>query len=29
MSFLGWIVVGLIAGFVASKVVNDRREGCF
>jgi uncharacterized membrane protein YeaQ/YmgE (transglycosylase-associated protein family) len=29
MSFLGWIIVGLIAGFVASKVVNDRGEGCF
>ena len=29
MSFLGWIIVGLIAGFVASKVVNARGEGCF
>jgi uncharacterized membrane protein YeaQ/YmgE (transglycosylase-associated protein family) len=29
MSFLGWIIVGLIAGFVAGKIVNDRGEGCF
>ena len=29
MSILGWIVFGLITGFVASKVVNDRGEGCF
>ena len=29
MSVLGWIVLGLISGFVASKVVNDRGEGCF
>jgi uncharacterized membrane protein YeaQ/YmgE (transglycosylase-associated protein family) len=29
MSILGWVLVGLIAGFVASKVVNDRGEGCF
>lgn len=28
MSFLGWIVFGLITGFVASLVVNDRGEGC-
>lgn len=28
MSLLGWIVFGLITGFVASKVVNDRGEGC-
>ncbi|HEY7978177.1 MAG TPA: GlsB/YeaQ/YmgE family stress response membrane protein [Rhizomicrobium sp.] len=28
MSFLGWIIVGLIAGFVASKIVNERGEGC-
>ncbi|HSC60273.1 MAG TPA: GlsB/YeaQ/YmgE family stress response membrane protein [Rhizomicrobium sp.] len=29
MSVLGWIILGLISGFVASKVVNDRGEGCF
>jgi uncharacterized membrane protein YeaQ/YmgE (transglycosylase-associated protein family) len=29
MSVLGWIVLGLIAGFVASKVVNNQGEGCF
>lgn len=29
MSILGWIIFGLITGFVASKVVNDRGEGCF
>ena len=29
MSFLGWIIFGLITGFVASKVVNKRGEGCF
>jgi len=27
MSFLTWIVLGLIAGFVASKIVNKRGEG--
>ena len=29
MSILGWIVFGLITGFLASKVVNQRGEGCF
>ncbi|HEY2068576.1 MAG TPA: GlsB/YeaQ/YmgE family stress response membrane protein [Rhizomicrobium sp.] len=29
MSFLGWIIFGLITGFIASKAVNDRGEGCF
>jgi len=29
MSILGWILFGLIAGFIASKVVNARGEGCF
>jgi uncharacterized membrane protein YeaQ/YmgE (transglycosylase-associated protein family) len=29
MSVLGWIILGLISGFIASKVVNDRGEGCF
>ena len=28
MSVLGWIILGLISGFIASKVVNDRGEGC-
>ena len=28
MSLLGWIVFGLITGFVGSKVVNRRGEGC-
>lgn len=27
MSVLGWIVLGLIAGFIASKLVNKRGEG--
>lgn len=27
MSIVGWIVLGLIAGFIASKVVNKRGEG--
>lgn len=27
MSFLAWIVLGLIAGFVGSKIVNKRGEG--
>ncbi len=29
MSILGWIVLGLIAGFIGSKVVNKRGEGFF
>ena len=29
MSVLGWIIVGLIAGFIASKIVNKQGEGCF
>jgi uncharacterized membrane protein YeaQ/YmgE (transglycosylase-associated protein family) len=29
MSFLTWIVLGLIAGFVASKIVNNKGEGIF
>ena len=28
MSILGWIVLGLIAGFVASKIVNRQGAGC-
>jgi uncharacterized membrane protein YeaQ/YmgE (transglycosylase-associated protein family) len=27
MSFLAWLVVGLVAGFLASKVVNKTGEG--
>lgn len=27
MSFLAWIILGLIAGFVASKIVNKSGEG--
>lgn len=28
MSVLGWILFGLITGFIASKVVRGRGEGC-
>lgn len=27
MSFIGWIVLGLISGFIASKLVNKTGEG--
>jgi uncharacterized membrane protein YeaQ/YmgE (transglycosylase-associated protein family) len=27
MSFIAWIVLGLIAGFIASKIVNKSGEG--
>lgn len=27
MSLLAWIILGLIAGFIGSKVVNNRGEG--
>jgi uncharacterized membrane protein YeaQ/YmgE (transglycosylase-associated protein family) len=27
MSVIGWIVLGLIAGFIASKIVNNAGEG--
>ncbi len=27
MSIIGWIVFGLIAGFIASKIVNKQGEG--
>jgi uncharacterized membrane protein YeaQ/YmgE (transglycosylase-associated protein family) len=27
MSFLAWIVLGLLAGFIGSKLVNRRGEG--
>ena len=29
MSFFAWIVLGLIAGFIGSKIVNKRGEGIF
>jgi uncharacterized membrane protein YeaQ/YmgE (transglycosylase-associated protein family) len=29
MSIVGWLFFGLIAGFIASKIVNDRGQGCF
>jgi uncharacterized membrane protein YeaQ/YmgE (transglycosylase-associated protein family) len=28
VSVLGWIIFGLITGFVASKIVNDEGQGC-
>ena len=28
MGLLGWILFGLITGFIASRVVNQRGEGC-
>ncbi|MGB8365624.1 MAG: GlsB/YeaQ/YmgE family stress response membrane protein [Rhizomicrobium sp.] len=28
MSLLGWILFGLITGFVASKIVNAEGQGC-
>jgi uncharacterized membrane protein YeaQ/YmgE (transglycosylase-associated protein family) len=27
MSMIAWIVLGLIAGFIASKIINSRGEG--
>ncbi len=27
MSFLAWVVLGLLAGFIASKIVNKQGEG--
>jgi uncharacterized membrane protein YeaQ/YmgE (transglycosylase-associated protein family) len=29
MSFLAWIALGLVAGFIGSKIVNRRGEGIF
>jgi uncharacterized membrane protein YeaQ/YmgE (transglycosylase-associated protein family) len=29
MSFIAWIVLGLISGFIASKLVNKSGEGFF
>jgi uncharacterized membrane protein YeaQ/YmgE (transglycosylase-associated protein family) len=28
MSLLGWILMGLIAGWLARRVINDDRAGC-
>ncbi len=28
MSILGWIIFGLITGWIASKIVNRQGEGC-
>jgi uncharacterized membrane protein YeaQ/YmgE (transglycosylase-associated protein family) len=27
MSFIAWIILGLLAGFIGSKLVNNRGEG--
>jgi len=29
LSFLVWIILGLVAGFIGSKIVNKRGEGMF
>ncbi len=29
MSIIGWIILGLISGFIASKIVNKSGEGFF
>jgi uncharacterized membrane protein YeaQ/YmgE (transglycosylase-associated protein family) len=29
MSWLAWIILGLIAGFIGSKIVNKKGEGIF
>ncbi len=29
MGFIAWIVLGLIAGFIASKIVNKKGDGFF
>jgi uncharacterized membrane protein YeaQ/YmgE (transglycosylase-associated protein family) len=29
MSFFAWIILGLIAGFVGSKIINKKGEGLF
>ncbi len=28
MTVLGWIILGLIAGFIASRIVGARGQGC-
>ncbi len=27
MSIIGWLILGLVAGFIASRIVNKRGEG--
>lgn len=27
MSIIGWVILGLLAGFIASKIVNKKGEG--
>ena len=29
MSFIAWIILGLISGFIGSKIVNKQGEGMF
>jgi uncharacterized membrane protein YeaQ/YmgE (transglycosylase-associated protein family) len=29
MNFLAWVILGLISGFIASKIVNRSGEGAF
>jgi len=29
MSFLAWIILGLLSGFIASKIINKSGEGFF
>jgi uncharacterized membrane protein YeaQ/YmgE (transglycosylase-associated protein family) len=29
MSIIGWLILGLIAGFIASKIVNNSGQGIF
>ncbi len=29
MSVISWIILGLIAGFIGSKIVNKSGQGCF
>ena len=29
MTIIGWIILGLVAGFIASKIVNREGEGFF
>jgi uncharacterized membrane protein YeaQ/YmgE (transglycosylase-associated protein family) len=29
MSIIAWIILGLIAGFIASRIVNNQGEGLF
>jgi uncharacterized membrane protein YeaQ/YmgE (transglycosylase-associated protein family) len=29
MSIIGWIILGLVAGYIASKIVNKEGEGFF